>query len=1065
MILNKEQKEALETLDGPVLIVAGPGTGKTQLLSERAANIVRKARALPENILIVTFTNAAAGAMRERLAAIMGPGGYNIEVETFHSFANSIVLESEAAIGYVKDKIDMTEIETIRALEHILDNTPGVETLKPFGAPYVHLGEIQSRISELKNEGITPKEFKKYLAGILPDDVDVDEKYIRRLRSLSLIYEKYEALKDSESSILFDNRGRKDYDDMILIAIEALRKEAELRKKFHRQYKYVMVDEYQDTNGAQLELLFHILSGNSPNLCCVGDDDQAIYRFQGATLSNFHILHKKFPSLKTIVLKTNYRSTGDIVDLSSKIISQLPEDERIAVKKLKTAVTHKNKKIEFFEFLTEEEELSFIVGEIRRLAKTIKDKKPLNNIAVLVRKRSQRQRVIEALLRADIPYAADGSEDMRQEKRVRQMLDVLEIANVDIEGNEKKSLALYRILSADYSCVKHSDILKFIEFVNRRKAFARRDGVNKYRAFNLFQEFQKWFPVGDKNAPSKNESRDLEITAKLDLEDPHALHRSAWAIKRLLVDAGTRPVHDLLLGYIADTGLYRFMLKKYEKNRALKIRDLRTLVAFINDIKVSTLARPSLRLNDFIAELDLREVHGMPVRGELATLSQDGVRVYTAHSAKGLEFDAVIMPFCLERSSWPVRSKPEVVPLPAEIYRSREKINEKGRRKLLKFFDELRLFYVASTRAKANLIFTATPGEKVITSRFLSHLGLAPGSGSPDKEDKFLFEFLEGKTGRDPFRDTAEILRDMVRGIKLTPTKINNYLECGRKFMYNSVLGLPGKKTSHLVFGNCVHKALEETYGCYMRTKKFPNFTFFTDSFLRELDFQGISDTVKKLCIERLETLRGWFARESKNPAMPTALETDLSVRFPEGFIFKGKFDKIEARKNGTVKVVDYKTGSPDKHVRAIHNCTDISRYECDNYYRQLIAYKLIFDKSRPKGQDISVSSGTLQFLEPVSKTVKKYALEKGAYCDINIELTEDMVSSLEKLITRCWKDIQALKFEKLPQRDGKERCKRCDFDSICWDRTEISDNEQPGNKSVKNKSSFAENTARLISA
>jgi len=1033
MILNKEQKEAVLALDGPVLIVAGPGTGKTQLLSVRAANIIKSGRALPENILIVTFTNAAARAMRERLAMIMGPDGYSVEVETFHSFANSIVLESEEALDYVKDKINLTDVERIRSLEYILDNVSGVEPLKPFGSPYTHLGKIKSRISELKNEGITPEEFKKKLKNISPDGVDLEEKHIRRLRALSLIYEKYEALKDAESALLFDARGRKDYDDMILIAIEALGKEKGLRDTFHKQYKYIMVDEYQDTNGAQLELLFHILPGSSPNLCCVGDDDQAIYRFQGATLSNFRILRKKFPSLKTIVLKANYRSTEEIVGLSSKIISQLPEDERIAEKKLKSAVDHENKKIEFFEFLTEEEELSFVIGEVKRLAKKIKGEKPLNNIAILVRRRDQRQKVIEALLKADIPYAADGSEDMRQEKRVRQMLDALEVANVSVLGNEKKSLALYRMLSADYSRVDHSDILKFIEFVNRRKAAARYGNAKECKAFNLFQEFQKWFPAECESAPSKEDSRRLKITTELGLEDPHALHRAAWAIKRLLVDAKTRPAHDLLLGYIADTGLYRFLLKKYEKQKALKIRDLRALVAFINKMKESALARPSLRLDDFIAELDLREVHGLPIEGELATLSQDGVRVYTAHSAKGLEFHAVIVPFCLERKSWPVRSKPDVVSLPPGICRSKEKAKEKGRLKLLRFFDELRLFYVASTRAKAVLIYTATPGEKVIVSRFLEPLGLQPKSGSPEEEDKFLIEFLKGTTERDPFKDTSGVLRDMAKNTNLTPTKLNNYMECRRKFMYNSILGLPGKKTPHLVFGNCAHKALEETYRSFMQNGKFPAFKFYKESFLRELEFQGTSDAIKKLCAERLETLRDWYARESKDPVMPSALETDLSVHFPGGLLFKGKFDKVEAKKNGTARVVDYKTGSPDKHVRAMYNCTDISKYECDNYYRQLIAYKFVFDRNMRKAQNISATSGVIQFLEPASKTVKKYALLKGEYRDIDIELTEGMVSEFEKLVKSCWKNIQALKFEKLPERDGKERCRRCDFDSICW--------------------------------
>jgi DNA helicase-2/ATP-dependent DNA helicase PcrA len=1042
--LNAEQKKAVDMTDGALLVLAGPGTGKTQLLSLRAANIILQKKADPENILIVTFTNAAARAMRERLASIIGHDGYNVEVETFHSFANSIVLESEGALKYVRDKIDMTEVEKIRALEYMLDNVKDAKELKPFGAPYIHVREIQNRISELKNEGITPVEFKKELKDLEPDGINLEEKHLTRLKALSAIYEKYEKLKDEECALLFDKRGRKDYDDMILIALNAFRQEKELREAFRDQYKYIMVDEYQDTNGAQMELLFAILEPEAPNLCCVGDDDQAIYRFQGATLANFRILKERIPSLGTIVLRNNYRSTGDIIKLSSQIISQLPENERVSAKDLKTCADYKNGKIQFMEFLTEDEELAFIIDEINRQVEKIRQdsclspeerESPYNNIAILVRKRDQRQKVIEAFLKAGIPYAADGGEDIRQEKRVQQMLDVLELANVDMESNDKKSLALYKILSADYIGAAHDDILKFIGFVNRQKSLSRRDrDLGSYKSFNLFQEFQSRFPVdGGQTPPSDKDSSALKIAGELELKDAHALHKAAWAIKRLLEDARTRPVHDILLRFIEDSGLYSFILENYDKNKVLRIRDLRALVSFINKIKESSLARPSLRLDDFISELDLREAHDMPIEGELATLSQDGVRIYTAHSSKGLEFYTVFMPFCLEQKSWPVRSKPNVVPLPPDIYKSKERVDEKKKLKLLSFYDELRLFYVASTRAKANLIYTAAPGEKVIMSRFLSHVDIQPQSGSPKDEDKFLGKFLDAKTDRDPFKDTPGILKDMVNRISLTPTKLNNYLTCRRKFLYNYILELPGRKTQHIVFGNCAHKALEDAYSHYMKNKKFPSFDFFKKSFKRELEFQGVNDAIKGMCLSRLDTLSDWYKRESRSPVMPYSLESEFAVSFPNGLVFKGKFDKVEVEKDGTVKVVDYKTGKPDKHVKAIYNCRDLSKYECDDYYRQLVSYKMVFDRNQRGAQKFSVSRGLLQFLEPVSETVKKYELDKGEYRDMDIELTGEMVSELEGLIIKCWQDIQELRFEKLPERDDKDRCARCEFDPICW--------------------------------
>lgn len=1047
--LNAEQKKVVDLIDGPVLVLAGPGTGKTQLLSVRAANIIKKKKAGPENILILTFTNAAARTMRERLAGIIGHEGYNVEVETFHSFANSIVLESEGAIAYVKDKIDINEVERVRAIEYILDNVKGAAVLRPFGAPYIHQREIGDRISELKNEGISPDEFKNSLKGLRPDGVNLEDKHVSRLNALALVYENYEKLKDENAALLFDERGRKDFDDMVLIATDALKNDKELRDAFKRQYTYIMVDEYQDTNGAQLELLFAILGSGAPNICCVGDDDQAIFRFQGATLSNFRVLKERLPSLETIALKDSYRSTSDIIDLSGKIISQLPEKERIAVKKLKACRDYDSQDIQFLEFLTEEEELAFIVEEIKRQVDIIKKdgslsgeerEKPLNNIAVLVRKREQILKVIDAFLKAGIPYATDGEEDIRQEKRVRQMLNVLELASTDTRSNERKSLALYKVLTSDYTCASHSDILKFIGFINKHKRLAKDKGDEGYWTFSFFQQFQEHFARFKKDrsneslAPSGKDSRELAISRKLQLENPHALHKAAWAIDRLLTDAGNRPVHDMLMRYVEDTGLYRFILQQYEADKVLRVRDLRSLVSFVNMVKKADLASPAMGLDDFTEELELRDMHGMPIQGEVATLSQDGVRIYTAHKSKGLEFYTVFLPFCLQQKSWPLRTKPDVIPLPADVYKSKERVTEKSKIKLLDLYDELRLFYVASARAKSHLIYTATPAEKVIISPFLNHLGIEPKSGSPADEEKFLAGFLKTSREKDPFTDTSKILKDIVSQLTLNPTSLNNYITCGRKFLYGNVLMLPGKRNQHLTFGNCAHRALEETYTSYMENKKFPTFNFFKKCFKRELEYQGINDSIKNWCLDRLETLKDWYNKESRSPVMPLDLENKLEITLPEGIVFRGTFDKIEKEDKGAVRVIDYKTGKPDDHVKALANCRDLSKCACDDYLRQLVAYKMLYERSRrPRDEKHTVVKGVLQFLEPVSRTVNKYDLEKGEYRNEAVNLTGKMVAELEKVIMDSWRDMQSLKFEKLPERDGKDKCARCEYDSICW--------------------------------
>jgi CRISPR/Cas system-associated exonuclease Cas4 (RecB family) len=391
------------------------------------------------------------------------------------------------------------------------------------------------------------------------------------------------------------------------------------------------------------------------------------------------------------------------------------------------------------------------------------------------------------------------------------------------------------------------------------------------------------------------------------------------------------------------------------------------------------------------------------------------------------------MPFCLSKKSWPLQGKADIIPLPADIYKSKEKVEEKGKIKLLKGYDERRLFYVASSRAKSHLIYTATPEEKVVASEFFKSLDIEQESGAPGDEEKFLAEYLERHPQEDNLEGTSGILKDIVENLTLNPTSLNNYITCRRKFLYDNVLMLPGRKNQHLVFGNCAHKALEEVYTAYMESKKFPSFPVFKKEFKRELEFQGVSDQIKKWCVDRLETLSGWYKIESASPVVPVDLENKLEVFFPEGLAFRGAFDKIEKEQDGTVRVIDYKTGKPDDHVKAIANCRDVSKYECDDYYRQLIAYKLLYEKSGQSGKLGKVAKGVLQFLEPVSTTVKKYNLEKGNYHNEVVELDDSMVSELEKLIMSSWRDIQELKFDKLPERDGKERCARCEFDSICW--------------------------------
>ncbi|MDP2920900.1 MAG: ATP-dependent DNA helicase [Candidatus Omnitrophota bacterium] len=1008
--LNAEQKKAVDAIEGPVLVLAGPGTGKTQILSVRAANIIKQKKALPENILILTYTNAAAKTMKERLAKIAGIKGYDVHVSTFHSFANSMLLDSEESANYIQDRIQITEIEKIRAIEYILDHTKGISEIRPFNAPYSYAGEIQKKISDLKREGVSPEEFLKYTESLKPDGVYIEEKHVPRIKGLAIVYDQFEKLKASGIREVFDERGRYDYDDMIMMAARAVNSEPVLKEKYQSQYKFLMVDEFQDTNGAQLKLLFSILKGAEPNVCCVGDDDQSIYRFQGASVENFKELKKRFKALKTISLKNNYRSTKEIIDLAGILIKDVPIEERTAEKEIINIKDFKNKSIAYHEFTTAEEELNFIVRKIKDFKSRIESskelkpeekEKPYNNIAILVRKRSQILKIIDKFLQAGIPYATDGKEDIRPEPRVRQMLDILELAGIEPENFEDRDRALYNVLIADYFRIPLKDIFNLMSIVVKKRR-AKEDARLLNELFN---------------------SQAL----------PASLKKPCAIIRKLIENSRFKPAHTILMEYIEDAGVYNYILEKYDKGDVMRTRDIRALSSFVNMVKTSDLSRPGITLKELLEEIRTMNEHDMALEGELVTMTQDGVRIFTAHGAKGQEFHSVIIPFCLQDKSWPIKPRPDTIPLPPEIMKTAEKLTDKERLKQLRLYDETRLFYVAVSRAKSNVLFTASPGEDSVSSAFLHKLGMKPEEEAL-KEETMIAEFIRNTGYEEDLKTTRALLKDMVADMPLNPTSLDNYLRCRRKFLYDNVLMLPSAKKQSLIFGNAVHSGLEHFFREYMRTGKLPDFQFFKEKFIEALKFQGPEKSIELRCMEQIEGLKVYYSRVKANPVKPIGLENRMPVNI-DGVSFTGKYDKleIENEKENTLRVVDYKTGQPNRHAKGLSEASNLESEECDDYLRQLVCYKLLYEKDKSKAnKDMSVSHGVLAFVEPAKKELRKYNIKEGEPTEFKIRLTDDMVSQMESIIKDTWKNIQALSFEKLPERDEK-KCGNCDFDHICW--------------------------------
>jgi len=1016
--LNDKQKAVVDNIEEHVVVLAGPGTGKTQVLSVRTANILKRNNVSPSNILILSFTNAAAGTIRERIVEIIGIDGYFVEVGTYHSLANSIITESEEVSEVFGEKIELHDTERIKLIRHILDNLDNISQIRPFRAPYHYEKAIVKNINILKREGITPSDFSQCLSNISADGEIIQDKHIPKLHQFGKIYKMYEELKDSGGKHVLDERGRYDFDDMIIMATHILNHDKNLGKKYMEKFNYIMVDEFQDTNKAQLKLLLSLINPKKTNLCVVGDDDQSIYRFQGASIANFKTIKDRFKNLTQMTLTENYRSTTEILNISRRLIEEIPSSERISKKslvphhQLKSAVSSNG--VKSLKFGSLREEISFIVEEIKRLVreKLILGDDPYSDIAILLRTRKDILPIIDAFLQTGIPYVTDGKEDISSHLRVRQLLSALNLA-VNSHNPEHADRYIFELLASDYFEIDISDMTALLSYVSLQK----RKNINENKPVTLLEEITSGFPL------------------PINLKKPLKLHRFSWTIQRLIKDSNTRPVHQLILQYIKDSGMLEFILAQYETNQILKVRDLRAISSFIEYVKEQATTNPIMTISDLVENINLQQSYGIGIQGILASSHQKGVRVLTAHSGKGTEFHTVFIPFCIHDKKWPKKLITDLIPIPQTILQMPGSVCSMEAMKKLHVYDEIRLFYVACTRAKANLFFTAAPLEKDIPSMFLKNMDIEPQTCLIPEEHVLRFS-IDTVKERPPFLKTEEILKDYVKSISLNPTNVNDYIRCRRYFLYNNLLMIPSELREGQVFGICVHRALSKVYQEYKKRRSLsrrslPEFEFFENAFMLCLKNISSGKRIEHGCLGKIDELRNWYQKKAESPACVLFIEKKLEILINENIPFSGRFDRIDTvGSNRNVCVIDYKTGDAYTHIKSITDSNDPTNKDCDPYLHQLIAYKLIVEN---QPNPYKVVSCKLEFLEPSKNTVKKYDIEEGEYKTLELTITDKMVEDMKKLIIEVWQKIHNLEFEKLAEYD-KTKCDNCNFRSVCWE-------------------------------
>ncbi len=549
--LNDKQKEAVEWPDGPILVLAGAGSGKTRVLTTKLAYLVNEKGVNPYNILAITFTNKAAKEMKERSFKMLGSDAYHMQISTFHSLGLLLIRENYEKLGFDKNFTILDSDDSLTIIKKILKDM----NLDP---KVYNPRAIRNKISSAKNELM-------------------DSNYYSRFANSEYEEIVLEVFKRYEQKVVKNNSM--DFDDLLLLPIKLFKKYPDVLEKYQDRFKYILVDEYQDTNEAQY-ILIKMLSKKYKNICVVGDLDQSIYGFRGANFRNILNFEKDYPDAKVVPLEENYRSTGNILNVANDIIKHNKQRKE---KKLWTK-NDNGPKIRYHRAYDEKDEANYVMEEIRKL---IVSGEPKSSIAVLYRTNAQSRNMEEALLRDNIPYKVVGSFYFYNRKEIKDLISYLKLIY-----NSNDDVSLLRIINVP----KRQIGPKTIENLATK---AMEKGVSLYEAIDSGKEleFKKLIEK------LKDESENVSLTELVEM---------------ILVESGMRKELESSKTLEAEVRLenleeFKSITKNFEENNGV------------------------ISLEEFLLEISL--VSDI----EEHKNNNDVVTLMTIHSAKGLEFDHVFI--------------------------------------------------------------------------------------------------------------------------------------------------------------------------------------------------------------------------------------------------------------------------------------------------------------------------------------------------------------------------------------------------------------------------------------
>jgi len=932
--LNSQQKRAVDTVEGPVMVIAGPGTGKTQILSRRVANILTNYHTNPEEIVCLTYTEAGASEMLDRLEGLIGEEGRNVRVSTIHSFCSELILENPDLFGEEPKVITTAaKYEILKEIidEHVTEESP---LYKNSGNRYSSKEQLLELFTRMKRENLNKDEFEKEIdeyfkmidLSIPGDELYSKFKYAINPKSKDKKVGDYKdkplkELQENMEKLLagveivekysddISNHNYFDFDDMILWTIEKLEEDDAFQRSVSEGIKYLFVDEFQDTSVIQNKLVDLLVKGKkNPNIFVVGDDDQSIYRFQGVSADNIQIFDKKYKPTK-IVLEENYRSSQAIIDASRQLISHNPREEKVLVAagdnknydyQLPILKSYSNAKDEMYGVLSEIEEL-------------IQSGVSPQEIGVIYGRNSYGEEFAKILRDNGIFVQMKENQDLFKEPIFKKIVAILKY----LCQPSRDIRALRNIVYFDFFEVELSEIAKI-----------------------------------------RNLKKDEKITIPSIAEIDKKLETIRKKVSRS--ENYLSPMY-VLSDILKTLGIDEYIMKSKEKYH---------LVSVLNELyklmSTECLLHPKLTVKGFLNQLSsLQEMKvSLPIE-EISGSPSNCVQLMTAHGSKGLEFEHVFMMKCNDgknNGKWPGgENNSGRFSYPPSLNGKVENESQ------LKEEENRRLFYVAMTRAKKvlHLSYSDDSAKTHFINEFENFTDPVDVTGSFE-ECQAIDEVVIPKFSDD-------ILSEILGELSLSVSTLNAFLKCPLSFYFNKGLKLPSETNEAMVFGSIIHEVLEKIY-ISMDDSQSSELTVKTvlpleealqlfETIFEEKSYQLSSDRIKKDAyvrgrniIKNLYKKDGYLKdgviaveQHIKGIKLGDLLDTTVDLSAVSDVEINGKIDKIECEE-GIIRLIDYKTGKAGNAKDKLVPPSEKEPHGGD-YWRQAVFYYILFTNA---GVDIS---------------------------------------------------------------------------------------------------------------